>query len=43
MCGPPLPGEFTLVSAAVFAGTTHQLEIGYIITAAAAVLGGNFG
>jgi membrane protein DedA with SNARE-associated domain len=43
--GVPLPGEFTLVSAAIFAGTTHQLEIGYIIAAAAAgaVLGGNFG
>ena len=43
--GVPLPGEITLVSASIFAGTTHQLEIGYIIVAAAAaaVLGGNFG
>lgn len=43
--GIPLPGEFTLVSAAVFVGTTHRLEISYVIAAAAAgaVLGGNFG
>jgi membrane protein DedA with SNARE-associated domain len=43
--GVPLPGEITLVSAAVFAGTTHRLDIAAVIAAAAAaaVLGGLFG
>ena|SRR5579872_4591579 len=43
--GVPLPGEITLVSAAVFAGATHRLEIGLVIAAAAigAILGGTCG
>jgi membrane protein DedA with SNARE-associated domain len=43
--GIPLPGEIILVSASVFAGTTRQLEIGYVIVAAAAAatLGGELG
>ena len=34
--GLPLPGETTLVTAAVYAGTTHRLDIGVVIAAAAA-------
>ena len=43
--GVPLPGETTLVSAAVYAGTHHTLNIGFIIAAAAAgaILGDNIG
>jgi membrane protein DedA with SNARE-associated domain len=43
--GLPLPGEITLVSAAIFAGTTHQLEITSVILSAAAgaAFGGIFG
>jgi membrane protein DedA with SNARE-associated domain len=43
--GVPLPGEAALVSAAVFAGTTHQLDIALVILAAAsaAIFGDNLG
>jgi membrane protein DedA with SNARE-associated domain len=43
--GLPLPGEATLIAAAVYAGTTHQLNIWLVITAAAAgaILGDNLG
>jgi membrane protein DedA with SNARE-associated domain len=43
--GVPLPGETTLVSAAVYAGTHHSLDIAYIIAAAAAgaIVGDNLG
>jgi len=34
--GLPLPGETVLVAAAVYAGTTHDLEILFVIAAAAA-------
>lgn len=43
--GLPLPGETTLVAAAVYAGTTHELDIVLVIAAAAAgaVIGDNIG
>lgn len=43
--GVPMPGETILVSAAAFAGHRHELDIGYIIAAAAggAILGDNVG
>src|SRR5579875_3332310 len=43
--GIPLPGESILVSAAIFAGTKHGLNIAGIITAAAAgaIFGDNIG
>ena len=43
--GLPLPGETALVSAAVYAGSTQQLDIGVLIlvAAAAAILGDNLG
>lgn len=43
--GLPLPGETVLVSAAVYAGTTHNMAIGGVIAAAAAgaILGDNIG
>ncbi len=43
--GIPLPGEIILISAAIVAGTTHQMEIGLVIAAAAlgGVLGANLG
>ena len=43
--GIPLPGETTLITAAVYAGATHQLNIGGVILAAiaGAILGDNFG
>jgi membrane protein DedA with SNARE-associated domain len=43
--GVPLPGETALVSAAVYAGTRHTLDIGFIIAAAAAgaIVGDNVG
>jgi membrane protein DedA with SNARE-associated domain len=34
--GIPIPGEATLILAAVYAGSTHQLDIGLVIAAAAA-------
>ena len=39
--GLPLPGETLLIAAAVFAGTTHQLNIGFVVFSAAlgAILG----
>jgi membrane protein DedA with SNARE-associated domain len=39
--GLPLPGEAILVSAAIFAGTTHNLSIGLVLLSA--VLGAIFG
>ena len=43
--GLPLPGEATLVTAAIYAGTTHGLSIVWIIAAAAAgaIIGDNIG
>jgi membrane protein DedA with SNARE-associated domain len=43
--GIPAPGETALVSAAIFAATTHRLNIGLVIAAAAtgAILGDNVG
>ena len=43
--GVPLPGETTLVGAAIFAGTRHTLQIEFVIAAAAAgaILGDNIG
>ena len=43
--GLPLPGEATLVSAAIYAGTTHGLRIEWIVVAAAAgaIIGDNIG
>jgi membrane protein DedA with SNARE-associated domain len=43
--GVPAPGETTLVTAAIYAGTTHHLNIAYVIGAAAfgAILGDNIG
>jgi membrane protein DedA with SNARE-associated domain len=43
--GVPLPGETMLVTAAIFAGTTHQLNILWVIAAAVsgAVVGDNLG
>jgi membrane protein DedA with SNARE-associated domain len=43
--GLPLPGETTLITAAIYAGTTHQLNIVTLIAAAAcgAILGDNAG
>jgi membrane protein DedA with SNARE-associated domain len=43
--GIPMPGETTLVTAAIYAGTTHHLSIGLVITAAiaGAILGDNGG
>jgi membrane protein DedA with SNARE-associated domain len=43
--GLPLPGEITLVTAAIIASTTHSLDIGIILGAATAgaVLGDNLG
>jgi membrane protein DedA with SNARE-associated domain len=43
--GLPLPGEATLIAAAVYAGTTHHLNIWLVIAAAAigAILGDNIG
>jgi len=43
--GLPLPGEATLIAAAVYAGTTHHLDIRLVIVAAAAgaILGDNVG
>src|SRR3954454_13075976 len=43
--GVPLPGETTLLTAAIYAGSTHQLGIAPVVLAAAtgAVLGDNLG
>jgi len=43
--GIPFPGETMLLAAAVYAGTTHHLQIPFIIIAAAvgAILGDNLG
>jgi membrane protein DedA with SNARE-associated domain len=43
--GLPLPGEATLISAAIFAGTTHQLAIVGVVAAGAggAIIGDNIG
>jgi membrane protein DedA with SNARE-associated domain len=43
--GVPLPGETILVSAAVYAGSRHSLDIRYVIASAAgaAILGDNIG
>ena len=43
--GVPMPGETVLVSAAVYAGTTHGLDIRVVVAAAAiaAILGDNLG
>ena len=43
--GFPFPGETMLLAAAIYAGTTHNLDIALVITAASfgAVLGDNIG
>ncbi|WP_431858042.1 DedA family protein [Azospirillum sp.] len=43
--GIPVPGETMLLTAAIFAGTTHRLDIGLVIAAASvgAVAGDNIG
>jgi membrane protein DedA with SNARE-associated domain len=43
--GIPFPGEATLIAAAIYAGTTHGLNIALVITAAAAgaIIGGIIG
>ena len=43
--GIPFPGEATLIAAAIYAGTTHGLNITLVITAAAAgaIIGGIIG
>lgn len=43
--GVPLPGETVLVSAAIYAGTTHNMDIAGVIGAAAAgaIVGDNIG
>ena len=43
--GLPLPGEATLITAAIYAGTTHGLKIEWIVASAAfgAILGDNIG
>jgi membrane protein DedA with SNARE-associated domain len=43
--GIPLPGETMLITAAIYAGSTHRLNIGLVILAAVAgaVLGDNLG
>jgi membrane protein DedA with SNARE-associated domain len=43
--GLPLPGETILVSAAIYAGTTHNLEIAWVVAAATcgAIVGDNVG
>ncbi len=43
--GVPLPGETMVIAAALFAGATHQLNIGLIVAAAAAgaIIGDNIG
>lgn len=43
--GVPFPGETMLLTAAIYAGTTHRLQIGLVILAASvgAILGDNLG
>ena len=43
--GVPLPGETALISAAIYAGTTHRIDVALVILAAAggAILGDNLG
>lgn len=43
--GIPMPGETALVTAAIYAGTTHKLQIEEVVAAAAvgAIIGDNFG
>lgn len=43
--GIPVPGETALLAAAIYAGTTHQLNIGLIVVAAVtgAIVGDNLG
>ncbi len=43
--GLPVPGETMLIAAAIYAGTTHDLNIGLVIAAAAAggIMGDNIG
>jgi membrane protein DedA with SNARE-associated domain len=43
--GVPMPGETTLIAAAIYAGATHRLSIGLVIVAAmaGAILGDNVG
>lgn len=43
--GIPLPGETTLIAAAVYVGSTHRLSIGvvFLVAAAAAIAGDNAG
>ncbi len=43
--GIPLPGETTLIAAAVYAGSTHRLNIGivFLVAATAAIAGDNAG
>src|SRR5947209_17977306 len=43
--GVPVPGEGMLLTAAVYAGTTHRLHVVLVIVAAAAgaIIGDNFG
>src|SRR6267378_7868515 len=43
--GIPLPGETMLITAAIYAGSTHRLNIGLVILAAVAgaILGDNLG
>lgn len=43
--GVPLPGETALIFAAIYAGATHQLDVGGVIAAAVlgAVIGDNIG
>jgi membrane protein DedA with SNARE-associated domain len=43
--GIPLPGETTLIAAAIYAGSTHHLNIAvvFLVAAAAAILGDNAG
>jgi membrane protein DedA with SNARE-associated domain len=43
--GVPLPGETTLITAAIYAGASHRLSVGLVILAAigGAILGDNLG
>ena len=43
--GAPVPGETVLITAAIYAGATHQLNIVFVVLAAAlgAILGDNGG
>ena len=43
--GVPVPGETALIGAALYAGSTHKLEIGWVIAAAiaGAIIGDNIG